>query len=171
MKVKAVEDSVHFRNTIVKHMQTYVGSYGRSKNIEISIFNFTIQNAKSKRIVRKWNNEFFVLIYLNKFKSILHHLKKDEIIEKLNTREWSSHDIAFKDFVELMPEKWDTKIKEKEMRLENKFFPKVEASTDNFTCGKCKSKACTYYQLQTRSADEPMTTFVTCTNCGNRWKC
>ena len=30
---------------------------------------------------------------------------------------------------------------------------------------------CTYYQLQTRSADEPMTTFVTCINCGNRWKC
>lgn len=23
---------------------------------------------------------------------------------------------------------------------------------------------------QTRSADEPMTTFVTCTNCGNKWK-
>jgi transcription elongation factor S-II len=42
--------------------------------------------------------------------------------------------------------------------------------TDMFTCGKCKSKKCTYTQLQTRSADEPMTTFVYCMNCGNRWK-
>lgn len=25
-------------------------------------------------------------------------------------------------------------------------------------------------QLQTRSADEPMTTFVLCNECGNRWK-
>ena len=38
-------------------------------------------------------------------------------------------------------------------------------------CGKCKSKKTDYYQLQTRSADEPMTTYVTCKNCGNRWKC
>ena len=40
-----------------------------------------------------------------------------------------------------------------------------------FKCGKCKSTKTTYYQMQTRSADEPMTTFVTCTGCGNKWKC
>lgn len=39
-----------------------------------------------------------------------------------------------------------------------------------FTCGKCKSKKTHYYQMQTRSADEPMTTFVTCLNCDHRWK-
>ncbi|XP_012692504.1 transcription elongation factor A protein 1 isoform X2 [Clupea harengus] len=42
--------------------------------------------------------------------------------------------------------------------------------TDLFTCGKCKKKCCTYTQVQTRSADEPMTTFVFCNACGNRWK-
>lgn len=39
-----------------------------------------------------------------------------------------------------------------------------------FKCGKCKSMKTTYYQMQTRSADEPMTTFVNCMNCNNRWK-
>ncbi|XP_954220.1 transcription elongation factor, putative [Theileria annulata] len=39
-----------------------------------------------------------------------------------------------------------------------------------FKCNKCNSKITTYYQLQTRSSDEPMTTFVTCLNCNNRWK-
>jgi len=39
-----------------------------------------------------------------------------------------------------------------------------------FQCGKCKNWKCTYTQAQTRSADEPMTTFVTCTVCNNRWK-
>ncbi|XP_020670056.2 transcription elongation factor A protein 2 [Pogona vitticeps] len=42
--------------------------------------------------------------------------------------------------------------------------------TDLFTCGKCKKKNCTYTQVQTRSSDEPMTTFVVCNECGNRWK-
>ncbi|XP_015220624.1 transcription elongation factor A protein 2 [Lepisosteus oculatus] len=42
--------------------------------------------------------------------------------------------------------------------------------TDMFVCGKCKKKNCTYTQVQTRSADEPMTTFVVCNECGNRWK-
>ncbi|KAK9493698.1 transcription factor S-II, central domain-containing protein [Lipomyces doorenjongii] len=44
------------------------------------------------------------------------------------------------------------------------------AVTDRFTCGKCKQKKVSYYQMQTRSADEPLTTFCTCENCGNRWK-
>ncbi|XP_032817653.1 transcription elongation factor A protein 1-like [Petromyzon marinus] len=42
--------------------------------------------------------------------------------------------------------------------------------TDLFSCGKCRKKRCTYTQVQTRSADEPMTTFVFCNECGNRWK-
>lgn len=42
--------------------------------------------------------------------------------------------------------------------------------TDLLKCGKCRKRNCTYNQIQTRSADEPMTTFVLCNNCGNRWK-
>ncbi|BGP52742.1 hypothetical protein JCM8202_004375 [Rhodotorula sphaerocarpa] len=45
-----------------------------------------------------------------------------------------------------------------------------QAETDAFQCGKCKQRRCMYYQMQTRSADEPMTTFVTCLSCNNRWK-
>jgi len=40
-----------------------------------------------------------------------------------------------------------------------------------FTCGRCKSHKTTSTQKQTRSADEPMTVFVLCLNCGKRWKC
>ncbi|CEG70761.1 Putative Transcription elongation factor S-II [Rhizopus microsporus] len=46
----------------------------------------------------------------------------------------------------------------------------AQAETDMFKCGKCQGRKCTYFQMQTRSADEPMTTFVTCVNCGNHWK-
>ncbi|KAM6174106.1 transcription elongation factor A protein 3 [Erethizon dorsatum] len=43
-------------------------------------------------------------------------------------------------------------------------------TTDLLQCSKCKKKNCTYNQMQTRSADEPMTTFVLCNECGHRWK-
>ena len=81
------------------------------------------------------------------------------------------HQLAFLTHQEILPEKWEKLISDLKIQNQNKYTPKIEASTDNFTCYKCKSKECSYYQLQTRSADEPMTTFVTCINCGTRWKC
>ena len=41
--------------------------------------------------------------------------------------------------------------------------------SSDLKCGKCGLRNCTYNQLQTRSADEPMTTFVMCNECGNRY--
>uniref|UniRef100_A0A1D1XUE1 Transcription elongation factor n=1 Tax=Anthurium amnicola TaxID=1678845 RepID=A0A1D1XUE1_9ARAE len=46
----------------------------------------------------------------------------------------------------------------------------AKATTDQFKCGRCGKRKTTYYQLQTRSADEPMTTYVTCVECNNHWK-
>jgi hypothetical protein len=47
----------------------------------------------------------------------------------------------------------------------------VESAPDGaFQCNACKSKKTTFYQMQTRSADEPMTCFVQCLNCQKRWK-
>lgn len=34
---------------------------------------------------------------------------------------------------------------------------------------KCDGSRAYFYQVQIRSADEPMTTFYKCTACGNRW--
>lgn len=49
-------------------------------------------------------------------------------------------------------------------------FRNIKRSAGQFQCSKCKSHDTSYVQMQTRSADEPMTTFVHCQNCGNRWK-
>lgn len=42
--------------------------------------------------------------------------------------------------------------------------------TTAYTCRKCGNNMCRMAQLQLRSADEPMTTFVSCNTCGHRWQ-
>jgi transcription elongation factor S-II len=71
---------------------------------------------------------------------------------------------------EMRPDKWKELIDQKILKDKNKFENNVEASTDTFTCRKCKQNKCTYYTQQVRSADEPSTIFVNCLTCGNRWK-
>ncbi|AET41173.1 transcription elongation factor DST1 Ecym_7343 [Eremothecium cymbalariae DBVPG len=73
---------------------------------------------------------------------------------------------------ELAPEHLKKKLEEiAKQNLFNAQGATLERSvTDRFQCGKCKEKKVSYYQLQTRSADEPLTTFCTCEACGNRWK-
>ena len=46
----------------------------------------------------------------------------------------------------------------------------IEDVGGSFTCGRCKGNKTTYQAKQTRSSDEPMTMFVRCMTCGNRWK-
>uniref|UniRef100_A0A8R1DX93 Transcription elongation factor n=1 Tax=Caenorhabditis japonica TaxID=281687 RepID=A0A8R1DX93_CAEJA len=58
----------------------------------------------------------------------------------------------------------------KEAIQEHQMSVQQGTPSDMFKCGKCGKKNCTYTQLQTRSSDEPMTTFVFCLECGNRWK-
>ena len=45
-----------------------------------------------------------------------------------------------------------------------------KSMSTSLQCGKCGQKKVSYSQAQTRSADEPMTTFCECLACGNRWK-
>lgn len=55
--------------------------------------------------------------------------------------------------------------------LKDSYVPKAEKSiSSSLQCGKCGQKKVSYSQAQTRSADEPMTTFCECMACGKRWK-
>jgi transcription elongation factor S-II len=160
------------RATVVESIDKILGlPSAMSRNIEKSIFNYSIDKAQEYKIIKRWDNPFFVQIYLDKFKMIYFTIKKDEIKEKIKIGVLITKELAYKTHQEIYPEKWKQMMDNKKIRLENKYFPKIEASTDTFECRRCKKNRCTYYQAQTRSADEPMTVFVTCLECGNRWKC
>ncbi|CAN1311428.1 Transcription elongation factor TFIIS [Linum perenne] len=59
---------------------------------------------------------------------------------------------------------------EKKALLDCEIGGAPKATTDQFKCTRCGQRKTTYYQMQTRSADEPMTTYVTCVNCNKHWK-
>lgn len=171
-------DSTHCRNCIRNVLKELFGTDCEDidkyvVNLEKGIYNASIREAKSRRIVRKWDNNFFVTLYADKLRSVFMNLKNDEnqLIERIKSGELLPHKVAFMNHQELKPDMWRKYVDEKIARDKMKYDNDMREASDEFKCGRCKQRKCDYYQLQTRSADEPMTTFVTCLNCGNHWKC
>jgi transcription elongation factor S-II len=170
MPALKISNSDVFRKNVVTKIQLKIGDEKKSINMERGIFNITLKEADQLRVLKKWEHPQFVMLYLNKLRSVYLNLT-DDLIADINNGKVKSHMIAFMTHQELQPDKWSKLIDAKIKRDKTKFESNIEAATDTFQCRKCKSKKCTYYQMQTRSADEPMTTFVTCIDCDNRWKC
>ena len=139
-------------------------------NLEKGVFNYAIKEANNRKIVKKWENRAFAQIYTDKLRAVYMNLKNPDLLQQIKNADISAQSVAFMTHQELNPERWKTLIDQKIKRDASKFTTNIQASTDMFTCKKCKSKKCTYYELQTRSADEPATIFVTCLDCGKHWK-
>jgi transcription elongation factor S-II len=162
-----------FRANIRSKLSEKIGSGINEKvsiNLEKAVFNYAIKEATQKKIIKKWENPYFKQLYLDRLRTIVNNLKNPEILQQLHTNELKPEIFAFMTHQEMNPQRWKQLIQNKIKRDASRFDTNIEASTDMFTCKKCKSKKCTYYELQTRSADEPATIFVTCLDCGKHWK-
>ena len=171
-----ISNPQEFRENLRKSVNKIIKKENISINLEKAIFNYTIQESKKRKIVRKWDNKYFVQIYINRFRSIYNNINpkvskhNKQLLKKLKTKKIAPEKLAFMTHQEMFPEKWKELVDAKIKRDKNLTQVDMSAATDEFKCFKCGKRQCTYYQLQTRSADEPMTTFITCLNCGNRWK-
>jgi len=140
-------------------------------NMEKGIYNYAIREATQAKVVKKWENPIFVQLYVDRLRAILKNLQHAELVTQVRSGEIEPQAVAFMTHQEFRPDRWKTLIDQKMKRDAAKFSGDlVEASTDMYTCKKCKSKRCTYYEMQTRSADEPATVFITCLDCGKRWR-
>ena len=164
-----VDNPELFRGNVLKRIDLILKNTKNSSNLEKGIFNYTLKESERHKIIKKWDNKYFVQIYVDRLRSIMSNLRED-IIQSINDGSIKPHVVAFMTHQELYPEKWQTLIDLKIKRDKNKFEDRMEASTDVFTCRKCKSKRCTHYEQQVRSADESMTVYIQCCDCGNRWK-
>ena len=169
MSLRIITNPENFRANIRKKIDEKLNNEKSSLNLEKGIFNYALKEADNRKIVKKWDNKFFVQIYINHLRSILENLN-DKWIEEINNGSIQSHKLAFMNHQELNHEKWAQLIDAKSKRDKNRFESNMAASTDTFTCRKCKGNKCTYYLMQTKSADEPMTCFIQCVLCNNRWR-
>jgi len=160
-----------FRKNIVEYVdKTWWNDSVQSVNFERAIFNYALKEADRNKIVKKWSNPLFVTLYTNHLRSMLNNMTPGLVQQVKEGVLEGSHVIPFLSHTELRPDKWATLLTAKSLRDKTKFEVNLESATTIFVCRKCKSNQCTYYQMQTRSADEPMTTFCQCLHCGARWK-
>jgi transcription elongation factor S-II len=159
-----------FRNNIRNKIIEILADEKQSINLEKGIFNYAIKEATNRKIIKKWENPYFVQIYIDRIRSIYLNLKNPELLNMVKNNEITPQVLAFMTHQEMNHEHWRGRIERKIKRDASKFNTNVQASTDMFTCRKCKSKRSTFYELQTRSADEPATIFITCLDCGKQSK-
>lgn len=146
------------------------------KDLEIGIFNASLQDADVRKVRKNWENPLFVNIYniIGK-RSITNlipnsYVNNYRLLERLKESEFKPHDVPFMNYGELYPEKW-RQMMEQQLKRETKLLEgNKDMATDQFKCSRCYKRQCTYYEMQTRSADEPMTIFVRCLNCGKQWR-
>lgn len=165
-----IENPEKFRKNIREKLNILIQNEKNTSNLEKGIFNYSLKEATNRKVVKKWENPYFSQIYMDRLRSIYLNLGNKELIDMMNSEKIKAHEIAFMTHQEMRPDIWKDLLDAKNKKDSAKFESNMEASTDTFTCRKCKSKRCTYYSLQTRSADEPMTIFVTCLDCGQRFK-
>lgn len=157
-------------------LKTVIEDESISRNIEKGIYNQCLKMCDEKNITKRWSNPYFKKLYISKIRKYYSHLLKGSYVEnvglkkRLCEKKIDPSSIAGLSDYDLYPEAWKELLDMKARQDKIKYEMKPEAMTDVFKCRRCGSRSCSYYEVQTRSADEPMTQFINCLECGNRWK-
>jgi len=144
--------------------------------LERCIYNGAIRRASQRHIGKLWTHPPFLETYTMFAKQISSNLlptayvNNTELFAKYKAGEITFNDISEMDSYQLFEDRWKECFHEQQIREKRLLEGNKAMATDRFLCKHCRKRECTYYELQTRSADEPMTIFITCLNCGKRWR-
>ena len=165
-----------FRQKYVTILNNELDDISSTRKIEKELYNWSIKIAKSRYIERKWNNRLFKQLYISKVRSLYSNISSTSYVNNLSFKQKlldgtiDISKLSELSVYDIYPENWSELLDKKIKRDKLKYEMKPSAMTDQFKCRKCGSRSCSYYEVQTRSADEPMTQFITCLDCDNRWK-
>jgi len=148
------------RTNYIEKLNKIIDKKNIVQKIEQSIYDFTTEYALI-------NDTPYLIeqIYESKAEEIINLLNNKEIylLKAIKEGILDVSKIGFMKPSELNPDKYDTIINKKKKEADK---INNQATSTIYTCKKCKKNKCQVTQRQTRSADEPATTFVTCMECG-----
>lgn len=144
--------------------------------LERAIYNGTIASATERHIGKTWSHPPFIELYRMHAKHIAanfhpgSYVGNTELFQKFKDGTISIDELAFMDSYQLFEGRWRDNFVQQQAREKRQLEGNKAMATDRFLCTRCWKRECTYYEMQTRSADEPMTIFITCLNCGKHWR-
>lgn len=142
-------------------------------NLEIALFNSTLDDCNNSKTPMNWKDRLFKRKYKQKFVSLYYNMtnpKNEDLLDRIATGQVPITKLPYMTPYELDPKNWEsTFLRIATAKMDMGDFA-VQMEEGLFKCGKCKSRRVHHYQMQTRSADESMTTYCTCTECKNVWK-
>jgi transcription elongation factor S-II len=145
-------------------------------SLEKSIFECTFEYAQKNYTPLNWRAPLFCEAYRQALRSVLSNIhpkspvNNPRLLRRVKDGEFPLSVLPTLTPYDMYPENWFM-LKDKLLQREQKILEGNKSrATDQFKCRRCKKSECTYYELQTRSADEPMTIFITCLNCGKEWR-
>jgi len=166
------------RDKTIENFQELFENIELTKEFELAMLHFINDQAIKEGIEVDWSNRVFWNMYRNKaiyfyenLRGMNSYVQNNETwLDKLKSKELSVQSFVEMNAMDICPKRWKETI-EKMIETEKKLYSKNDTASIFMYCSSCKKKSkCDYYQLQTRSADEPMTTFVTCLECDKKWK-
>lgn len=178
VKSKNVFVDCAIRTKVIENFTELFGDGQLATDFETSLLKSVSELANRESIDKDWSNKIFWNLYRNKAVSLYENLAGSQSyvqnegnwLEKLKNKELDCQCFVDMAAVDICPQRWKSMI-EKIIESEKKLYSKNDSASIVIWCSGCKKKSkCTYYQMQTRSADEPMTTFVTCLECDKKWK-
>lgn len=144
--------------------------------LEFAIFKATYDQAHRHFVPRNWKSFHFTELYKQISQHVLWNIhpkspiQNTRLIERIIEKEFDLVSLPTMSAYDMYPEHWK-ELADKLLIREQKILEGNKSrATDQYKCHRCGKRECTYYEMQTRSADEPMTIFITCLNCGKRWK-
>jgi hypothetical protein len=145
-------------------------------DLERGIFNASLDEAGRKGVRCHWENPDFMELYKMVARRVLINLDPEayvgnsRLIQRLQEGEFPPHQIPFMTPRELYPEHWQGLADEQLKRETTMLEGNQEEGTDLFKCKRCGKSKTRHWEMQTRSADEPMTIFIRCLNCSKEWR-